>query len=259
MSAGAASSPEPRTPSGWRVRMYRSFTAMLAGLGDRRAPRLDGLCASISSATPERSVFNAVAYERPEALAAALDRLTAEYEAAGVRAWTVWVPDSDRESARLLEAAGHRLDANPVAMVLDLAELADPLPGDLDWDDAAPLGELCSVNDRAYGYEDGTFARGLGSPPEGFMRCYRARLDGEVVCVVATADVDGDCGVYWVATLPEARGRGLTGRLMAIGLAAGRDRGCDISTLQATKLGRPVYDRLGYRDAGTLQMWERRK
>jgi hypothetical protein len=39
--------------------------------------------------------------------------------------------------------------------------------------------------------------------------------------------------------------------------AAGR--GCETSTLQATKLGRPVYERVGYEDFGALQMWEYRE
>jgi hypothetical protein len=41
-------------------------------------------------------------------------------------------------------------------------------------------------------------------------------------------------------------------------LADGRARGNEVSTLQATKLGRPVYERLGYRSFGTIEMWERR-
>jgi hypothetical protein len=31
------------------------------------------------------------------------------------------------------------------------------------------------------------------------------------------------------------------------------------STLQATKMGFPVYERIGYRDIGELQMWELRR
>ena len=91
------------------------------------------------------------------------------------------------------------------------------------------------------------------------MRFFRARAGGGTASVVGTLDLDGDCGVYWVATLPEARGRGLTSRHMHLALEDGRQRGCDISTLQATKLGRPVYEALGYRDIGTLEMWERRR
>jgi hypothetical protein len=38
-----------------------------------------------------------------------------------------------------------------------------------------------------------------------------------------------------------------------------RDRGRKTTTLQATKAGAPIYERLGYHDFGALQMWERRK
>ena len=36
------------------------------------------------------------------------------------------------------------------------------------------------------------------------------------------------------------------------------ERGCRTSTLQATKLGAPVYRRCGYQDFGALLMWESR-
>jgi GNAT superfamily N-acetyltransferase len=243
--------------------MYQTFAAAVApGAATVEGGRVlepVGVFAAVNPQVPERSVFNSVLYESHDALAAALDELAAAYDEAGVRAWTVWVPESDRDSARLLEDAGHALDASPAAMVLDLDEMPEPEPGDLDWDADASLEEVCTINDLAYGYEPGTFARGLGSPPEDLMRFYRVRLDGEPACVVGTLDLDGDCGVYWVATLPEARGRGFTSRLMHVALEHGRERGCDISTLQATKLGRPVYEALGYREIGTLEMWERRR
>jgi GNAT superfamily N-acetyltransferase len=253
---------EPYTHSGWHGRMYETFAAAFAAgaatVEGGRVLEPVGVFAAVNPAVPERSVFNSVLYESHDALASALDELAAAYGEAGVRAWTVWVPEADRESAGMLEDAGHRLDATPAAMVLDLDDLPEPEPGDLDWDSRASLDEVCEINDRAYGYEDGTFARGMGRPPEGVLRFYRAHLDGRPVCVVGTLDLDDDCGVFWVATLPEARGRGLTSRLMHVALEEGRDRGCDISTLQATKLGRPVYEALGYREVGTIEMWERR-
>jgi GNAT superfamily N-acetyltransferase len=251
------------TASGWHAREYRSFgyafKACAQGSETGRVVERDGLLAVITAGTPDRSVFNSVIYERPEALAETLDELAVTYDEAGVRAWTVWVPDSDTGSARLLEGAGHRLDANPVAMVLELAELAEPELGDLDWDANADADEVGRINDLAYGDETGVFGRGIGRPPPGTFRWYRARLDGDVAAVLGTLDHEGDCGIYWVATLPEARGRGLAGRLLHGALAEARERGCDISTLEATMLGRPVYARLGYREVGTLQMWERRR
>jgi GNAT superfamily N-acetyltransferase len=64
--------------------------------------------------------------------------------------------------------------------------------------------------------------------------------------------------VYLVATLPEARGRGLATALVSHALREARTRGCATSSLQATARGRPVYERLGYRSIGAAQMWERR-
>jgi hypothetical protein len=45
---------------------------------------------------------------------------------------------------------------------------------------------------------------------------------------------------------------------MARALADAAEQGLETTTLQATKLGYPVYEKLGYRDLGVLQMWERR-
>ena len=243
--------------------MFRSVEAFLrvvaSGSEGGRMLELGGVAAAVTAATPTRSVFNSVIYERPEALAASLSELAESYEDAGVRAWTVWVPESDTDSQRLLESAGHKLDASPRAMIRDFDDLPAPEPGDLDWDNDVRIDEVCEINDLAYGDDPGTFQRALGRSPVDAYRFYRARLNGELAAVAATLDHEGDCGIYWVAALPEARGRGLVGRLMHLALAEGRDRGCDISTLQATTLGYPVYSRLGYRDVGELQMWERRR
>jgi hypothetical protein len=38
-----------------------------------------------------------------------------------------------------------------------------------------------------------------------------------------------------------------------------RERGCETTSLQATQMGLPVYRRLGYRELGVIEMWERRR
>jgi GNAT superfamily N-acetyltransferase len=54
-------------------------------------------------------------------------------------------------------------------------------------------------------------------------------------------------GVYNIATIEAARRRGL-GSLMTARIAAdGRASGCDVAILQASEMGRSVYERLGYR------------
>lgn len=54
-------------------------------------------------------------------------------------------------------------------------------------------------------------------------------------------------GIFTIATVPAARGRGhgsaMTARVVADGVAVG----CDVATLQASEEGRPIYERLGFR------------
>jgi GNAT superfamily N-acetyltransferase len=91
------------------------------------------------------------------------------------------------------------------------------------------------------------------------MRIYFASVDGEEAATLAIWPHGSDAVVIWVATAPEARGRGVATRLLAHALGDAREAGLVTTTLQATKLGFPVYERLGYRNLGTTQMWERRR
>lgn len=239
--------------------MIGFWRAIAAGSEGARPIELPGVFAAVVPAVPERSVFNSVIYEDADALEDALSELARAYEEARVAAWTVWVPEEDERSASLLRAAGHRLDAEPRAMGMALDEVERPSMEGIDWDRDSDLETVGAVNDSAYGYPPGTFSRGMGTPPAG-ARLYQARLDGWPVATVATlgAPEADDCGVYLVATRTEARGRGLSTALMRQAVWDARQRGLRTTTLQATKAGRPVYERIGYRDFGALKMWERR-
>ena len=130
----------------------------------------------------------------------------------------------------------------------------------LDWDARATPADLARINDLAYGFEKPTFGAALTSLPADLpLRLYQARVDGEPASVLGTLDVGDDCGILLVATLKGHRGRGLSRRLLHVALAEARQRGLRTSSLQATKLGYPVYERLGYEAICPLQMWERRK
>ena len=219
---------------------------------------LDGVLGSVCPKVPERSLPNSVVYESEVALIAAIPELARRYDAAGIEAWTVWVPEGDREAAAALGAAGHHLDADPAAMTMDLAELGEP--AEIDCREGAELmPTVASINDRAYSFEGTPFADFTSQQPPGVTRDYVAYVDGEPASALVILECDGDASVWDVATLPEARGRGLCGRLMNRALWDSRERGCDFSSLQATKIGEPVYARLGYRSHGAIQMWERRR
>jgi GNAT superfamily N-acetyltransferase len=70
-----------------------------------------------------------------------------------------------------------------------------------------------------------------------------ALADGEPGAAVVTYDDGRAAGVYWLATLPEHRGAGLASVLMTSVLA--HHPGLP-SVLVATKMARPLYERLGY-------------
>jgi GNAT superfamily N-acetyltransferase len=220
----------------------------------------DGLIAVLNPETPKASLFNSVIYWDPAAIdGALLDELAATYEAAGVIAWTVWVPDRDFETRSLLIEAGHNLDTVPRLMGRELDEAEAPSMDGLDWTAEGSPGDVISLNDVAYGLPDGTCAAGFGDLSSESFRLYVANLDGEPVSCVVTLDLDSDCGIYGVASAPEARGKGLSKALMKQAVAEAKQRGLKTTTLQASKLGRPVYVRAGYRDYGCFEMWERRE
>jgi GNAT superfamily N-acetyltransferase len=238
----------------------RSFIRLVGGGAETsRVLERPGVTASVVPAIPDRSIVNSVAYGDAESLRAALDDLAAAYEDAGVTAWTVWVPEGDRDAAALLEAAGHHLDATPTAMIADLNAVPAAEEGDLDWGMDANPRDVGRINDIAYGWDEGTFINAMGRFGDvEALRLYEARIGGEPVCALGIHDNGDDAEVYFVATLPDHRGQGLARRLLHGALVEARERGRTVSSLQATKMGYPIYERLGYEPICTLQMWEHR-
>jgi GNAT superfamily N-acetyltransferase len=234
----------------------------LVGRGSEGAATFerDGVVAALVPAAVQRSVVNAVVYERPEALAAAYDEIAAAYDAIGAK-WTVWVHNGDAEIAAMLESQGHVLDASPEGMGIDLQAAPPERPGDdalEDWTAEGDLADFGAINDRAYGHGGDWFSRALTGLLPGAIRLYVERRGGEAVGCAAIIDNGANIEVQMVAVVPEARGAGISAALIAHGLADAVERGAQTGTLVSTVLGRPVYKRLGFRGLGALEMWERR-
>ena len=215
------------------------------------------LQAALVPASPNRSFFNSVFYGDTERLLDSLPRLAEAYDRAGVNAWTVWVPATDQRARAGLEEAGHVLDATPRAMGFELSALRTPDPDpELEMREEMDMELLRQINETAYGYPPGDF------PPIAPMpgtEVYLASIDGETVGSTLVWAPGEDAEITFVATLPEARGRGVARRLLAFALEQQRAGGKSASTLISTKLGFPVYRALGYREVGGFEMWERRK
>jgi ribosomal protein S18 acetylase RimI-like enzyme len=208
---------------------------------------------------PERSAFNAVVAGDERSLLTTRDELADWYDDGGVRAWTVWTRPGDRAAAAALAAAGHVHDAQPMLMAAPLDELDLASRGPLELDDTGDVATALELNDRAYGYAPGQgFGGALASFPEGW-RPYVAQADGVPAAALVVVPEHGNCEIVLVATVPEARGRGLAGELMRLALREARADGCTTTTLEASAMGEPVYARMGYRSLGRLGMWELRR
>jgi GNAT superfamily N-acetyltransferase len=120
------------------------------------------------------------------------------------------------------------------------------------------MADVAHVNDRAYTFGTDSWTRALSGIPTEGLHIYVERRGGEPVACLIIADEGGTADVEMVAVVPEARGRGLSGKLLAHGLADAAERGSARATLIATKLGYPVYRKLGFADVGDFHMWERR-
>jgi len=217
----------------------------------------DGVVAAVVPAAPERAVVNAVLYQDADGLEAAYDEVSVAYSDIDAK-WTVWVPPGDEAAARLLESHGHVLDAEPMAMVRELDGVERPQADALgDWTARGTVAELGDLNDRSYTFGTDSFSRALQTLPGGAAHIYVARDDGQPVGCLTIVDHEGNSEVQMVAVVPEARGRGITSKLLAHALADAAERGNETSTLIATPLGYPVYERVGFRPLERFSMWER--
>jgi len=85
---------------------------------------------------------------------------------------------------------------------------------------------------------------GLGdeAPEEHFV----GYVDGDPVATVSLVTAGGAAGIYNVTTVEAARGRGIGAAMTVAAARHGAERGFALATLQASTMGRPVYERLGF-------------
>jgi ribosomal protein S18 acetylase RimI-like enzyme len=75
------------------------------------------------------------------------------------------------------------------------------------------------------------------------------------VATVAALPLGENVGIYHVATMPDARRRGIAGNLLLLALREAQAAGFTSATLTATPEGQRIYERLGFRVCGLLEQW----
>lgn len=172
-------------------------------------------------------------------------------------AWLIGPSAQPDDLTALLEARGLTLDDESPGMAIDLraAPLAAPLPGGaavaevLDDDTLSRwIDVLCAASPLPGVVRDLLHALHAehGFSPNPTLRFYLGTLDGAPVATSLLFVSSGVAGIYCVATLPRARGRGLGAALTVTPLRAARDAGLAIGILQSSQMGYAIYRRLGF-------------
>lgn len=86
---------------------------------------------------------------------------------------------------------------------------------------------------------------------------YLGRLDGTVVTTATSLHIDDAAGVFQVGTLEQHRGKGLGNVMTGHVIKAAAARGARIAFLQASPMGLPVYEKMGFRTVLYHTMLER--
>jgi GNAT superfamily N-acetyltransferase len=97
----------------------------------------------------------------------------------------------------------------------------------------------------------------IAQPPSttGGFQLYLGTVDDAPVATAARVTTRPTSGVYFVQTYAEHRRRGY-GRALTAAAADAREAGCAVSCLQATAMGRPLYESIGYRTIGEYECWQ---
>lgn len=106
---------------------------------------------------------------------------------------------------------------------------------------------------RAYEVESGPVYNGWLTYP-GFS-FHLAYYRGEPVATATLVASHGVAGIVYVGTVPEFRGRGFGRAVVWSAIGAGREQGFRTSALWATPLGRPMYERMGFRPQTEYRIW----
>jgi len=126
---------------------------------------------------------------------------------------------------------------------------APPVPGlEIALDATAGAGDVARVMCEGFEIPDelSWAVHDLITLDPGHVVNAMATLDGEQVACGTLWVTGRTAGIYNIATLPAARGRGIGYAVTAALMREGRDRGCLESILHASPMGLPVYRRLGF-------------
>jgi len=241
-------------------------SAHLLGLDPEAVVVSEDGCVLVAGRAEHPVIANAAFRRDDECDPERLLALARELFGARDRGFSVWVREGepqDTDLAAAVAAAGLQMVYAMPEMTLARRAEERPLP---------PGVELLRVTTpeqaEHYWQVAGPAYESLGFPPEIFaantdhaglllenVAAFVAYLEDEPVSIAMTIVSNGVAGIYWVGSLEPARGMGLGWAVTAAATNAGFDLGAEVASLQASPMGRPVYERMGYATIHDYQLW----
>lgn len=163
----------------------------------------------------------------------------------------------DADIVELLEADGIGSMGNSPGMILEHRLPDAPLPPNVtvqrvtDERQAREFADVAGAAYATYGMPPKIAQRQFADSrffTQPHVAAFVARLADAPAATAMVMVTHGVAGIYWVGTIPEARGSGLAPACTRIAGNAGFDMGARFAALQASVMGEPVYRKMGYRE-----------
>lgn len=262
----APENPEPGSVSesvlqSCHENIVEAFRTVSRSLPGARAEEEDGV---IRIATPTRgAVFNTVYVTRPPTSPTKLVEDSAAFMSkAGSTRWRIEaLPGTESGLGEAAAAAGLQPRPTMPGMLLLPTPARRPPPPE-------GLRIRAAVTKRLWQTMVRTASLGFGGPPpedteklypfelSRIIRGYVGFVGRKAVTTSFVLSYHGVGGVYFVATVPEERGKGYGAAITWAAVMGARRDGCRASFLQASEMGAPVYAHMGYRTVCSYAGWE---
>ena len=215
------------------------------------------------------ALFNSIVETRlqPDQVEAAIEAITTDARRRKVPLlWWIGPSTQPADLGTQLESHGFIIDENSPGMAVELTSLNESLPVidgltikrvDNDaarWEWIRTMGQGFEVPKSASYFIDAWHDL-LHRVVNDSLQVYTAHLNGKAVATSLMYLAAGVAGIYAVATVPEARRKGIGAQITLYPLLEARCRGYKTGVLEASEMGESVYRSLGFRQYCHIQSY----
>ena len=208
------------------------------------------------------SLFNSVmdAQLVPDQVDPTIEIIVSDAKAHNVSVlWWIGPSTQPIDLGKSLEKNGFTFDEKSPGMAVDLRRLNESLPKPEGFSihlahDAAAHKQWSTVMELGFGVTSpneisvNAWCRILQQANSETIQAYTGMLDNRPVATSLLFLAAGVAGVYCVATIPDARRKGIGALLTQYPLLQARSRGYQVGVLQSSEMGLGVYHSLGFQE-----------